>query len=141
MSALQIICPSGSKNSFLKFAHTEEGYDNVGSKHPKELCSTLISRITSLEDRGFAQDFEAVYSGVQRAFTEKIVRIQNPVLLLEHGMQIGNVNLGALMLSWPSIWLLMAGEKAPLRRASRRLPRPAVLHLPAWFPHAPPTLR
>jgi hypothetical protein len=34
MSALQIICPSGSKNVFLKFAHTKEGYDNVGSKHP-----------------------------------------------------------------------------------------------------------
>ncbi len=113
MSALQIICPSGSINVFLKFAHTKEGYDNVGSKHPKELCSTLIGRITSLEDRGFAQDFEAVYSVVKRAFTEKIVRFQNPVLLLEHGMQIGNVNLGALMSVMALDMLMMAGEKVP----------------------------
>lgn len=113
MSALQMICPSGSKNLFLKFAHTEQGYDNVGSRHPKELCSTLIGRITFLEDRDFAQDFEAVYSMVKRAFTEKIVRFQNPILLLEHGMQIGNVNLGALMFVMALDMLMMAGEKVP----------------------------
>lgn len=113
MSALQITCPSGSKNVFLKFAHTEQGYDNLGIKHPKELCSTLVGRITSAEDRGLAQDFEAVHSMVKRAFTEKLVRLQNPILLLEHGMQIGNVNLGALMFVMALDILMMAGKKAP----------------------------
>src|ERR1019366_7216439 len=92
MSALQIICPSGAENVFLKFEHTEQGYDNIGYKLPKELCSTLIGRITWAEDQGFAHDFEAIYDGVKRAFTERIVRLQNPILLLEHGMQIDNVN-------------------------------------------------
>lgn len=113
MSALQIICPSGSKNVFLKFAHTQDGYDNIGSRQPKELCSTLIGRITSLEDLRFVQDFEAVYSMVKRAFTERVVRLQNPILLLEHGMQIGNVNLGALMFVMALDMLVMAGEKVP----------------------------
>jgi hypothetical protein len=109
MSALQIICPSGSKNVFLKFTHTEQGYDNVEIRHAKELCSTLIGRITFVEDVGFAQDFEAVYSLVKRAFTEKVVRLQNPILLLEHGTQIANVNLGALMFVMGLDMLMMAG--------------------------------
>lgn len=113
LSSLQIICPSGSKNVFLKFVHSERGYDNIGSKHPKELCSTLIGRITSAEDLGLARDFEAVYAGVKRAFTEKIVRLQNPVLLLDHGMQIGNVNLGALMFVMALDMLMMAGKTVP----------------------------
>jgi hypothetical protein len=113
MSALQIICPSGSRNVFLNFVRTEQGYDNVASRLPKELCSTLIGRITFVEDLGFARDFEAVYSMVKRAFTERVVRLQNPILLLEHGTQIGNVNLGALMFVMALDMLMMAGQKVP----------------------------
>jgi len=51
--ALQVICPSGSKNIFLKLTKTDEGYDNIGIEHPKELCSTLLGRITSLSCRAF----------------------------------------------------------------------------------------
>ena len=112
MYALQIICPSGAKNVFLKFKHTEQGYDNIGYKLPKELCSTLIGRITSAEDQGLERDFEAVYIGVKRAFTERIVRLQNPILLLEHGMQIGNASLGALMFVMALDMLLMADKTA-----------------------------
>ncbi len=113
MSALQIMCPSGSKNVFLKFARTDQGYDSVDIRQPKELCSTLIGRIASIEDRSFHEDFEAMYTVVKRAFTEKVVRIQNPILLLEHGMQTGNVHLGALMFVMALDMLIMAGEKAP----------------------------
>jgi hypothetical protein len=45
---LQIICPSGAKHVFLKFQKSDKGYDNIGSKHPKELCSTLLGRVTHL---------------------------------------------------------------------------------------------
>lgn len=113
MSALQIICPSGAKNVFLKLIHSDKGYDNVGSLHPKELCNTLLGRFTKVEDRGLARDFDPVYLMVKRAFAEKLVRLQNPVLLLEHGMQIGNINLGALMFSIGLDMLVMAGEKMP----------------------------
>jgi UDP-2,3-diacylglucosamine pyrophosphatase LpxH len=108
--ALQIICPSGGKHIFLKFQKTEKGYDNTGSQRPKELCSTLLGRLTFLEHQGLQKDFDAVYVGVQRAFTEKVVRLQNPILLLEHGMQICNVNLGALMFVMGLDMLFMAGE-------------------------------
>ena len=49
MWALQIICPSGAKNVFLKFAHTERGYDNVGSKQPKQLCRTRMGGLRLAE--------------------------------------------------------------------------------------------
>jgi hypothetical protein len=110
--ALQIICPTGAKHIFLKFQQSSEGWDNIGSYHPKELCSTLLGRITYLEDQGLAY-FDAVYAGIRRAFAEKLVRLQNPVLLLEHGMQIGNVNLGSLMFVMALDMLFMAGEISP----------------------------
>jgi hypothetical protein len=113
---LQIICPTGAKHIFLKFQQTSEGWDNIGSSHPKELCSTLLGRITHLEDQGLAHDFDGVYAGIRRAFAEKLVRLQNPVLLLEHGMQIGNVNLGSLMFVMALDMLFMAGEISPFMK-------------------------
>jgi hypothetical protein len=108
--ALQIICPSGAKHAFLKFQKTDKGYDNLGSNHPKELLDTLIGRITNLEDRGLQEYFDDVYAGVSRAFTEKVVRLQNPIQLIEHGMQIGNVHIGTLMFVMGLDMLFMAGE-------------------------------
>lgn len=107
--ALQILCPSGGKHVFFKFKKTNDGYDNVESEHFKELCSTLPGRIASLEEQGLQEHFDAVYAGVKRAFAEKVVRLQNPVLLIEHGMQIGNPNLGALMFVMALDMLFMAG--------------------------------
>jgi hypothetical protein len=116
MSALQILCPTGAKNIFLMFHNTEQGYDNIGSLRPKELCSTLLGRAIRLEQQGLEQDFDAIYRGVRRAFTEKIVRLQNPILLLGHGAQICNVTLGALMFVMALDMLFMAGEIGPFLR-------------------------
>jgi hypothetical protein len=110
--ALQILCPTGAKHIFLKFQETSEGWDNIGSYHPKELCSTLLGRITYLEHQGL-NNFDAVYAGIRRASAEKLVRLQNPILLLEHGMQIGNVNLSSLLLVMALDMLFMAGEISP----------------------------
>jgi hypothetical protein len=40
-------------------------------------------------------------------------KLQNPILLLEHGMQIGNASLGSLMFVMALDMLLMAGGTAP----------------------------
>jgi hypothetical protein len=107
---IQIICPSGAKCSLLKFWNTAQGYDNIGSLHPRELEGTLLSKRTRLEDCGLRQQFECIYSYVKRAFEEKVVRLQNPVLLLEHSMQAGNPNLSALMAVMGLDILMMAGN-------------------------------
>ena len=114
MWALQIICPSGSNsNVFLDFAQTAQGYENTGCQLSKVLWRTLIGLTTSAEKCGLAQDFEAVYSMVRRASTEGIVRLQNPIRLLEHGMQIGEPHLGTLMFVMALDMLMMAVKKAP----------------------------
>lgn len=113
--ALQIICPIGAKHVFLKFQQKPEGWDNIGSNHPKELCSTLLGRITDLESQDLGT-FDAVYGGVRRAFAEELVRLQNPIVLLEHGMQTGNVHLGSLLFVMALDMLFMAGEISPFVR-------------------------
>jgi hypothetical protein len=107
--ALQIICPTGAKHVFLKLQQTKDGWDNVGSSHPKLLCSSFLGRIAELEEQGLEQ-FDSIYDGIKRAFQEKIVRLQNPVLLLEHGLQIGNHGLTTLMCVMAMDMLFMAGE-------------------------------
>jgi hypothetical protein len=80
--ALQVICPSGATHVFLKFQKIGDGYDNIGAERPKALCRTLLGNLLSVEKQGLLEDFNAVYAGISRAFTEKVVRIQNPVLLM-----------------------------------------------------------
>ena len=111
--ALQIIAPTGAKHVFMEFGITPEGLDNLGASHPKQLCSSRLSRLYHAESPDFQQKFEAIYAGVKRAFTERIVRLQNPILLIEHGMQTGNVPLGNLMFSMALDMLFMAGETKP----------------------------
>ena len=51
--------------------------------------------------------------GIQKAFEEKVVRLQNPALLLEQGMQTGNRYLGTLLCVMGLDMLFMAGSKMP----------------------------
>jgi hypothetical protein len=59
------------------------------------------------------RDFDKVFAGVQRAFAEKVIRLQNPIILMEHAQQIGTVELGMLMCVMALDMLFMAGEKLP----------------------------
>lgn len=107
--ALQLIAPSGAMHVFFKFQKTDNGYDNIGALHLKELCRTRLGKLMSAERLGLAKDFDAVYAGISRAFTEKVVRFQNPVILLEQGMQTGHVSLGTLMFVMGLDMIFMAG--------------------------------
>jgi hypothetical protein len=69
-----------------------------------------VGRLIKLEDRGVTKDFDAVYAGVMRAFAEKVVRIQNPILLVEQGMQTGNPYLAEMMFVMGLDMLFMAGD-------------------------------
>jgi hypothetical protein len=59
------------------------------------------------------RQFRQGYAGVRRAFTEKVVRIQNPILLLEHAQQIANIPLAATMCAMGLDMLFMAGKINP----------------------------
>ena len=108
MMALQIICPSGGKNLFLTLDVRPGGYDTVGSRHRAEMHTTPHGRITSVEQTGL-RNFSNIYGGLLRAFSEKIVRLQNPVLLLEHGLQATNIYIRTLLWATGLDMLFMAG--------------------------------
>lgn len=108
--SLQILFPCGAKNIFLKFHETAEGFDNIGTRRLKELCTTRLSPFNNAAGAHLATQFESIYGGVRRAFTERIVRLQNPILLIEHGMQTGNVPLANMMSAMALDMLFMAGE-------------------------------
>jgi hypothetical protein len=65
------------------------------------------------EQLGLTNDFDSIYAGIRRAFTEGHVRIQNPVLLLEHAQQTGNIPLAATMCVMGLDMLFMAGKINP----------------------------
>jgi hypothetical protein len=111
MYALQIIHPSGGLNTFLKFLKMPDGFDNLGSLHPTKLGSTWIGRMTLLEDQDLQLDYDKVFRGIARAFDERLVRLQNPILLLEHGLQQNHVYLSTLMWVMGLDMLFMAGSK------------------------------
>jgi hypothetical protein len=113
MYALQIICPSGGRNEYLKFRETPEGWDNIASQHPAKMKSTLLGRMAVFDEQVLEDDFANVYQGVNRAFDEMIVRLQNPILLLEHGLQTGHEYLSTLMWAMGLDMLFMAGGKVP----------------------------
>ena len=113
MFALQIICPKGGRNVYMKFNKTHQGFDNIGSLHPAKMESTMMGRMADLSEQGLEIDFDKVFRGVNRAFDENIVRLQNPIALLEHGLQTGHVYLSTLMWVMALDILFMAGEKNP----------------------------
>lgn len=113
MYAHQIIYPSGCKNIYLAFHKASTGYDHIGNCRPTNMKNTLFGRVTSPERCGLGDDFEAVFLGIQKAFEEKVVRLQNPALLLEQGMQTGNRYLGTLLCVMGLDMLFMAGSKMP----------------------------
>jgi hypothetical protein len=108
---LQTLCPNGAKHVFLAFHETPQGWDNVGGSQPdKPLCRTLLGRITDLEEQAFPRDFNAVYEGIRRANDDGLVRLQNPVQLLEHGMQTGHPYIATMLFVAGLDVLVMAGE-------------------------------
>lgn len=111
MYALQIICPFGGLNQYLTFHETPTGLDNIGGLHPAKMTSTLMGRIAALDESTLQLDFDAVFQGVNQAFDGKAVRLQNPILLLEHGLQTNHVYLSTLMWVMALDMLYMAGEK------------------------------
>lgn len=108
--ALQILCPNGAMNLYLELEESSGGFRNSGTSAQKALCKTRIGNVSRINETSFERDFDAVYEMVSRAYTEKVVRLQNPIVILEHGMQIGEPMLGTLLFTMGLDMLVMAGD-------------------------------
>jgi hypothetical protein len=106
---LQILSPTGAQHVFLHCVQTEKGWDNLGSNHPKLLTTTSIVRTAKTESPDI-ESFAKIFAGLRQGFAERVVRLVNPLLLLEHGLQIGVAPLSHLFLAMALDVLFMAGE-------------------------------
>jgi hypothetical protein len=140
--ALQIVCPVGAKHVFIQFKAVGDDLEAMNAKIGTELHSTLVGRTAFLEDQPIDQTFDPIYTGILRAFDERIVRLQNPILLLEHGMQTCNPNLAALLFTMALDALVMAGESKPFVSRLGGFLRPDTFVFPQdSFMHRQPTTK
>jgi len=95
--ALQVLCSRTSLNVHMRFWKRADGFDNIGSFHPKEMKSTPLGRFFPYSESEIVQKFVAVSNGVLKAESERVIRLMNPLVLLEHGLQIDHVYLSTLM--------------------------------------------
>jgi hypothetical protein len=113
MYAWQILCPTNAVHVYMKFRETPEGFDPIGYVHFPKLTVPFVARIVNRDEHQIKTDFPAILDGVNRAFDSSSVRLQNPILLLEHGLQTDNVYLSMLMWVMGLDVLLMAGNIGP----------------------------
>ena len=113
MYAMQLLSPVGGRNVYLKFRETEGGFDNVASLQPAEMKTTFIAKIAIVDEQQLESQFDPLLRGIDKVFNKKIVRLQNALLLLEHGLQTGHVYLSTLMWVMGLDMLFMAGKKKP----------------------------
>lgn len=113
LSSLQIIHPVGAKNAHLGFRQVPGGLEPVHSCHPQKLKPTLFSKFLRLDQAMFEKAFNQIHYGVIRAERERIVRLQNPIVLLELGMQADHPYISTLLWTMGLDMLLMAGRPTP----------------------------
>jgi len=106
----QVICPVGGKNVHLRLVVTQDGLDNIGVIQHDELNSTLMGRVTDLHDVGFSHEFDPVFSAAQDAYRRGVVRIQNPLTLVHHGLHIREPHLSLMYWVMGLDMLMMAAN-------------------------------
>lgn len=113
MYGWQILCPTRAEHVYIKFRKTPRGFDPIGHVQYPKLFVPLVAKIAHRDEDQIEKDFPAVLDGVNRAFEAGVVRLQNPILFLEHGLQTDNVYLSLLMWVMGLDVLLMAGSISP----------------------------
>jgi hypothetical protein len=72
--ALQLLCPRSSLNVHMRFWKRINGFDNIGSFHPKEMKSTPLGRFFRYPENEIVQKFVAASDGVLKAESGRIIR-------------------------------------------------------------------
>ena len=72
-----------------------------------------MGRVTDLPDVGLAHDFENLFGRALRAYHEGIIRVQNPLTLLQHALHTRESRLSLLFAAMGLDMLMMAGNEPP----------------------------
>jgi hypothetical protein len=74
--------------------------------------SAEVGAIVIKKHADLANLFPPIFAGVTRAFSGEVVRLENPITMLEKAMQAGHHYLGVLLCVMGLDVLFMAGEKS-----------------------------
>src|SRR5258708_3517971 len=106
--SMQIVCPFASRNIFLAFTETSTGYVDWGNDIRQPSVTGLIGKITSPKHVGFT-DYDNILAGVRKAFSQSIIRLVNPLYLLQLGLESNHRYVPTLLLTAALDMLVMAG--------------------------------
>jgi hypothetical protein len=111
LSAIQVLAPIGGENILLVSKISKAGWVLESGLHRQRLSETVWGRLSGLPV-SFTSDLPIVLERIQDVFRRQIVRLQNPVLLLEHGLQATNLHIRILLWTTGLDALIMANKRS-----------------------------
>ena len=109
--ALQLLAPTGSRGLMLMARRTNDKFVLESGHHRLPLNETVWGRLVS-HPGSTATELPVVMERIEEAFQRRIIRVQNPVYLLEHGFQATNLHIRVLLWTTGLDGLLMANNRS-----------------------------
>ncbi len=95
--AMQVVAPAGGEDSqTVLFEHRAEGLASVSVWHRPPMRSTPWARVAAFNTPTSLPDVQTVVRRVLRAFAQNVVRLVNPLYLLEYGLEATNPHIRVL---------------------------------------------
>lgn len=107
--AFQVAAPVGSDGLVIRCRKDNDTLTPESAVRYLPLHSTRWARMVGFEQL-VTEDLYLVVEGVHQAFLRKVVRLQNPLYLLEHGLQATNIHISFLLWTMALDALLMAAN-------------------------------
>jgi hypothetical protein len=108
--SLQILAPRGSRGLVLMARRIGDRLMLESGHHRLPLNETVWGRLATVPGNVLAE-LPIVIDRIEEAFRRRIIRLQNPVYLLEHGFQATNLHVRVLLWTTGLDSLLMANTR------------------------------
>ncbi len=139
--AVQLLAPIGRPGLVLipRLVRGEGMIESVGRRLP--LNETVWGRVMSVP-QNIRYDLPAIIERIEDAFRRHVIRIQNPIYFLEHGLQATNPHIRVLLWTTGLDALLMAGNaEAFADRLHNLLDADTLIFPPGKFTSSQPTYK
>jgi len=108
--ALQLLAPTGSRGLVLMARRIGGRLMLESGHHRLPLNETVWGRLVSVPGT-IPTELPVIMERIEEAFRRPIIRVQNPVYLLEHGLQATNLHIRVLLWTTGLDGLLMANTR------------------------------
>jgi hypothetical protein len=108
--ALQLLAPTGNRGLVLMVRRIGGKLRVESGHHRSPLNETVWGRLVSIP-RSVPKEVPVIMERIEEAFRRPIIRVKNPVYLLEHGFQATNPHIRVLLWTTGLDGLLMANTR------------------------------